>query len=327
MDLTPRRLGRSDVHVPPVGLGTAPLGGMFARVEEQQALDVVAAALAAGVRYLDTAPQYGHGTAERRLGDALAVLGRPRDVVLSTKVGRLVVPRPPGAPGSREGGGEGIFADAPPSEVVFDFSAAGVEASLAASLERLGVDRVDVVYLHDPDDHADQAITEAFDVLRAWRRDGVVGAIGVGMNQSAVPTRFVLEADPDVVLLAGRWSVLDRSGAADLLPACLERGVSVVVGGVFNSGLLVNPRRGAPFDYGPAPDAVVDRALALRAACDRYGLPLTAAALQFPFRHPAVTGILTGARSAAELDENLAQLDLEVPEALWAELDAIAGAA
>jgi D-threo-aldose 1-dehydrogenase len=321
MELTPRRLGRSRVHVPPVGLGTAPLGGMYAHVEDDQAHDVVRSAVEAGVCYLDTAPQYGHGTAERRLGAALVALGGAEGVVLSTKVGRLVVPR------ERTGDappGEGIFADAPPSDVVFDFSARGVEASLAASLERLGVDRVDVVYLHDPDDHADEALREAFPVLRRWRDEGVVGAIGVGMNQSAVPTRFVVESDPDVVLLAGRWSVLDRSGAADLLPACLERGVSVVVGGVFNSGLLADPRPGARFDYGEAPAALVARAQRLAAACDRYDVPLKAAALQFPFRHPAVACVLTGARSRAELTENLGLLDVAVPEPLWAELDAIA---
>ena len=321
MDLSPRRLGRSTVHVPPVGLGTAPLGGMYAPVAQEQALDVVRAAVGAGVTYLDTAPQYGHGTAERRLGAALAALGRPDGVVLSTKVGRLVVPRERPADAAA---GEGIFADAPPSDVVFDFTAGGVEASLAASLERLGVDRVDVVYLHDPDDHADQALAEAFGVLRRWRDEGVVGAIGVGMNQSAVPTRFVREADPDVVLLAGRWSVLDRSGGADLLPACLERGVSVVVGGVFNSGLLADPRPGARFDYAEAPPHLVAAAQRLAATCDRYDVPLKAAALQFPLRHPSVAGILTGARTRAELDENLALLDVEVPDALWDELDTVA---
>lgn len=321
MDLTPRRLGRSDVRVPAVGLGTAPLGGMYAHVAEEQALDVVRAALEAGATYLDTAPQYGHGTAERRLGTALATLGaagRP-GLVVSTKVGRLVVPAPAGA-------AQGIFADAPPSEVVFDFSPEGVERSLAESLERLGLDRVDVVYVHDPDEHADEVLARTFPVLRRWRDEGVVGAIGVGMNQSAVPARFVREADLDVVLLAGRWSVLDRSGGADLMPLALERGVSVVVGGVFNSGLLADPRPGARFDYGIAPDHLVARAQALGAACARYGVPLKAAALQFPFRHPAVASVLTGARSRAELEENLALLDVEVPEALWAELDTIATA-
>ncbi|WP_088287915.1 aldo/keto reductase [Kineosporia sp. A_224] len=328
MDLTPRRLGRSDVHVPAVGLGTAPLGGMYAHVAEEQALDVVRAALEAGATYLDTAPQYGHGTAERRLGTALATLGaagRP-GLVVSTKVGRLVVPRPDGTDVGTDGGARGIFADAPPSDVVFDFSPAGVERSLAESLDRLGLDRVDVVYVHDPDEHADEVLARTFPVLRRWRDEGVVGAIGVGMNQSAVPARFVREADLDVVLLAGRWSVLDRSGGADLMPLALERGVSVVVGGVFNSGLLADPRPGARFDYGIAPDHLVARAQALGAACARYAVPLKAAALQFPFRHPAVASVLTGARSRAELEENLALLDVEVPEALWAELDAIATA-
>jgi D-threo-aldose 1-dehydrogenase len=322
MDLTGRRpLGNSHVAVPRLGLGTAAFGGLYASVEAAEAEAVVRRAVAAGVSYLDTAPQYGHGTSERRLGRALAGLGEvARDVVLSTKVGRLVVPRE----GAAEGAGEGIFADAPPSDVVFDFSPAGLERSLQASLERLGVPRVDVVYLHDPDDHVEQALTEAFAVLRRWRDEGVVGAIGIGMNQSAVPTRFVRECDPDVVLLAGRWTVLDRSGGLDLLPACTERGVSVVVGGVLNSGVLADPRPGARFDYAPASSATLARAQALSDACERHGVPLKAAALQFPLRHPAVACVLTGARSEAELTESLALLDVEVPEALWAELDAIA---
>ena len=319
-----RRLGSSDVAVPSLGLGTAAFGGLYAHVEVAETEAVVRRALAAGVTYLDTAPQYGHGTSERRVGRALAGLagldGLPADVVLSTKVGRLVVPRP----GGTESAGEGIFVDAPPSDVVFDFSPAGLERSLEASLERLGVPRVDVVYLHDPDDHVEQALTEAFGVLRRWRAEGVVGAIGVGMNQSAVPTRFVRECDPDVVLLAGRWTLLDRSGGADLLPACAERGASVVVGGVFNSGVLADPRPGARFDYAPASPATIARARALSDACERRGVPLKAAALQFPLRHPAVACVLTGARSEGELSESLAMLDVEVPEALWAELDAIA---
>jgi D-threo-aldose 1-dehydrogenase len=317
-----RRLGRSAVSVPPIGLGTAAFGGLYTHVEEGETGAVVHAGLALGVTYVDTAPQYGHGTAERRLGRALADLGdEAKRVVLSTKVGRLVVPRS----GPAGGEGEGIFADAPPSDVVFDFSPAGIERSLQASLERLGVPRVDILYLHDPDDYVDQAMTEAFGVLRRWRDEGVVGAIGVGMNQSAVPTRFVRECDPDVVLLAGRWTVLDRSGGVDLLPACVEREVSVVVGGVFNSGLLDDPRPGARFDYAPATPEAISRAQALAAACERHGVSLKAAAMQFPFRHPAVACVLSGARSVAELTENLALLDVEIPEALWAELDAIAG--
>jgi len=312
-------LGRSGLRVSRLGLGTAPLGGMFDHVDDGQARDVVRHALDRGLTYLDTAPQYGHGTGERRLGAALA--GVPRSsVVVSTKVGRLVV-----ASGT---GDTGIFADAPPSDTVFDFSPDGVRRSLEASLDRLGLDRVDIVYLHDPDDpaHAETALAQAYPVLHELRAQGVVRAIGVGMNQAAVPLRFVRETDLDAVLLAGRWSLIDRSGA-ELLAECLRRNVSVVIGGVFNSGLLADPapRPGprATFDYAPAPAHLVRLAGQLAGVCAEHGTTLPVAALQFPFRHPAVTSVLTGTRSAAELDANLAALDEPVAEALWLAVDAV----
>ena len=315
MALATSALGRSGVRVTRLGLGTAPLGGLYTSVEEAQARAVVRRALDLGVGYVDTAPQYGHGTAERRVGAALAGVERG-SYVLSTKVGRLVVPRPDGDTGT--------FADAPPSDVVFDFSADGVRRSLEESLDRLGVDRVDVAYVHDPDDHADEAIRTAYPVLHELRAQGVVGAIGVGMNSTAIPTRFVRETDVDVVLLAGRWTLLDRSGGVELLPACLERGVSVVVGGVYNSGVLADPRAGAHFDYAPAPEPVVAAAARMAGLCAAHGVPLKAAALQFPYRHPAVASVLTGARSVAELEENLRMLATPVPAPLWAELEGAA---
>ena len=309
-----RRLGRTGVEVSALSLGTAPLGGMFAHVPPDQATALVRGALAAGLSYIDTAPQYGHGVAERRVGEALAGVDRAA-YVLSTKVGRLVVER-------REGGDTGIFADAPPSDMVFDFSRDGVLRSFAASLERLGLDRVDVLYVHDPDDHEEQALTEALPALRDLRAQGVVGAIGVGMNQSRVPTRFVREADVDAVLIAGRLSLLDGSALDDLVPACRERGVSLVVGGVYNSGVLADPRRTPFYDYAPAAPAVVERALALEAVCARHGVSLKAAALQFPLRFREVACVLTGARGPEELDENLGLFASVVPPALWEELAA-----
>jgi len=307
------RLGRSRVEVSRLSLGTAPLGGMFSHVEDEEAARVVRRAVELGVAYVDTAPQYGHGTSERRVGAALRELDRST-YVLSTKVGRLIV--------AREGGDTGIFADAPPSDAVFDFSRDGVLRSFAASLERLGVDRVDVLYVHDPDDHEEEALSSAYAAVRELRDEGTVGAIGVGMNQSRIPTRFVREREVDCVLLAGRYTLLDRSGAEDLLPACLETGVSVVIGGVFNSGVLATPRPGATYDYAAAPPQVVARAQELDGICREHGVPLKAAALQFPLRHPAIASILTGARSVAELEENVALLDVPVPAALWAALDA-----
>jgi D-threo-aldose 1-dehydrogenase len=235
--------------------------------------------------------------------------------VLSTKVGRVLVPDA-GAP-------PGHFAHGTGYRQVFDFSADGVRRSLDESLDRLGVDRVDVVYLHDPDDHADQALREAYPVLHDLRSQGVIGAVGVGMNQTAVPARFVRETDLDVVLLAGRYTLLDRSGETELLPLCLDRGVAVVVGGVYNSGVLADPTPGAHFDYEPAPPAVLATARRLRDVAAAHGVPLKAAAVQFPFRHPAVSCVLTGARSVAELDENVAMFDHPVPEQTWADLDAV----
>ena len=305
-----RSLGRSAVPVSLMGLGTAALGGLYEHVDEADAHAVVCRAHEAGLRYVDTAPQYGHGSAERRTGAVLRDLDRDAFTV-STKVGRLVVMRP-GAAG-------GIFADAPPSDTVFDFSRDGVLRSLESSLDRMGLDRVDIVYLHDPDDFEDQALTIAYPALHELRSEGVVRAIGVGMNQSRIPTRFAHETDIDAVLLAGRYTLLDRSGA-DLLAAAAERRVSVVIGGVYNSGVLANPHRGAHYDYAPAARPVLQRVRRLAAVCARHDVPLKAAAVQFPLSHPAVVSVLAGVRSVVELDENLAALDHKIPPPLWDDL-------
>lgn len=316
MDATTlNELGSTGVRVTALGLGTAPLGGLFTSVAEDDARHVVHRALGTGITYLDTAPQYGHGTAERRVGEALQGIDRS-SYVLSTKVGRLVIDRT----GSDVRAYRGSFADAPDADVVFDFSRDGVLRSFEESLTRMELDQVDVVYLHDPDDFEDEAIGSAYRALEELRSQGVVRAIGTGMNQSRVLTRFVTETDVDVVLLAGRYSLLDQSGAVDLLPAAAERGVSVVIGGVYNSGILANPQPSATYDYAAASPQLVERAQAMAAVCDRHGVPLTAAAIQFPFGHPAVACVLTGSRSAAELDANRAALEHPVPAALWAEL-------
>jgi D-threo-aldose 1-dehydrogenase len=313
IDPTERRTIRdTGVAVSALGVGTAGIGGMYAAVSEDDAIATVRHALDAGLSYLDTAPHYAQGMVEERVGRALA--GVPRETyVLSTKVGRILE--------DAEFVPETIFAgDVPARETHWDFSGDGVRRSLDASLTRLGLDRVDIVYLHDPDDFVEQALSEAYPALEKLRSEGVVRAIGVGMNQSAVPARFVTETDVDVVLLAGRYTLLDRSGLADLLPAAAERGRAVVIGGAFNSGLLADPRPGAPFNYVPAPDDLVARAQELRATCERHGVKLTTAALQFPYSHPAVLSVLSGARSVAETDANLDALRTEVPQALWDEL-------
>jgi D-threo-aldose 1-dehydrogenase len=305
------QLGHSAVEVSGLGLGTAPIGGLFEPVSADEAAAVILAAIDAGITYIDTAPLYGLGESERRLGRVLAGVDRSA-LTLSTKVGRLITPRPDGT--------TDVFAGVEPADVAFDFSADGVRRSLEASLKRLGVDRVDVVFVHDPDDHADQAIDEAYPALERWRAEGVVGAIGVGMNQTAVPLRFVRETDIDAVLLAGRWTLLDQSGLAELLPACSAAGVSVIVGGVFNSDVLADPHGRPHFNYAPAPADVVARALELERACRAAGVELLQAALAFPRVHPAVASVLVGARSVAELTEDVEAARSPVPDGLWSAL-------
>jgi D-threo-aldose 1-dehydrogenase len=293
-----------------ISLGTAPLGGMYATVSDEEAIATVHEALAAGMTYVDTAPLYGYGASERRVGSALRQLppGMVRDdVVVSTKVGRLLdddVPRDPAD----------IFVGATNGTAHFDFSGDGVRRSLDESLERMGIDRVDIAFVHDPDEHMDQAIAEAVPALVELRQQGVVRAIGAGMNAAAPLERFVREADVDCILVAGRYTLLDRSAAETLLPACAARGVAVIAGGVFNSGVLA---AGTTYDYAPAPAHIVERVRELRALCDERGVPLAAVALQFVLRHPSITSALVGARNPAEVSENHAHAALAVPDDLW----------
>ena len=303
-------LGRTALRVTRLGLGCAPIGNLFEPVSETQARATVGAAWAAGVRWFDTAPAYGRGRSEQRLGRALR--GRARGhYVLASKVGRLLRPGVEPAP---------EFADVPPLKPVWDFSHDGALRSIEESLTRLGLDRLDVVHVHDPDDHEAEAVAGAFRALRRLRDEKVIGAVGAGMNQSAMLTRFVERGLVDCVLVAGRTTLLDDSAARDLLPAAQRAGVAVIAAGVFNSGILAAPRDGATYDYAPAKPELVARARALEAACTRFGVSLRAAALQFPLRHPAVTCVLVGARSPGEVDEAAAQLAAPLPPELWAEL-------
>lgn len=304
------------IALPRHGLGTAPLGGMFDEVGDDDASATVQAALVAGTTYFDTAPQYGHGLAETRLGTALAGADRDR-LTISTKVGRVLVP---GIDPNT------IFRGIPPVRPVFDYSTEGVRRSLDDSLRRLAVDHVELCLVHDPDHHEAQARSEAFPALRRLRDEGVIGAIGCGMNQVAMLERLVDDADRlglDAILMAGRWTLLDRSGAT-LLDRCGERGVAVIIGGVYNSGLLAHPEPGARFDYVAAPSGLVARAQLMADACARHGLSLAAAALQFPWRHPAVTTVVVGARTAHEVVANTLASTVDVHGDLWAELDEIA---
>lgn len=307
-------LGASGVEVGELSFGAAGIGNLYTEVGEEEAHRAVEAAWRSGIRCFDTAPHYGLGLSERRLGAALR--GHPRAAyTLSTKVGRLLEPTDTGGDDLASG-----FAVPATHRRVWDFSADGVRRSLEDSLRRLGTDRVDVVYLHDPDDHAEQAFREGYPALEKLRSEGVVGAIGAGMNQTGMLARFVRETDVDVVLCAGRYTLLDQSALSGLLPAAAERGVSVVIGGAFNSGLLADPRPGGTYDYTTAPAGLLERALCLKTLAERHGTTVRAAALAFCSAHPAVTSVLVGARSAAEVRDCAEQFATTVPAAFWQEL-------
>jgi D-threo-aldose 1-dehydrogenase len=312
------RVGDTDLFAPRVGLGTAALGNFLQPMSDAEAVAVISRALASGVRYLDTAPLYGHGLAEQRAGQAIASTPHP-GLVVSTKVGRLLRE---GAPpdDSQHHNGIPFYKEVPSAGPQWDFSYAGVRQSVEESLARVGVARFDVLHLHDPDDHLEQAATTGYRALRDLRAEGAVTAIGAGSNRSAPLAGLVRSCDLDVVLLAGRYTLLDQSAMADLLPLCGSRGVSVVIGGVFNSGILIDPAPGALFNYLPADQALVARAVAIREICDKHDVPLAAAALQFPLAHPQVCTVLIGPRTTGELETDLSLFEVEISPDLWADL-------
>jgi D-threo-aldose 1-dehydrogenase len=297
-----------------LSLGCAAFGNLYEVVTDEAVQATVDTAWDRGVRLFDTAPLYGHGRSEERLGQALRE--RPRDAyVLASKVGRLLVPVAPAAPPEPT-----IFADLPPVAPVFDFSADGVRRSLDASLERLGVDRIDLVHVHDPDDHLDEAVGAAFPALLRLREEGVVSAIGLGTNHAWVAAHVLERVDLDWLLLAGRCTLLDRSGPDEVLDECEARGVRVQAAGVFNSGVLATPSATATFHYARVPAEVLARVERIEATCARHAVPLAAAALQFPLRFAAVRTVLVGARSGAEIGEDADLLDHPIPDELWDEL-------
>jgi len=320
-------LGRTGLQVTRLGFGAAPIGGLYQAVADADARATVERAWQIGIRTFDVAPLYGYGAAERRLGAVLA--GQPRDAfVLSTKVGRLVRRVDEIGPTADidlqaiDGREDAFYVRSEPVRMVFDYSADGIRRSIDESLGRLGLERVDIALIHDPDSHWAAAIDEAFPALVRLREAGVVRAIGVGMNQSAMLARFAREGDFDVFLLAGRYTLLDQDGLAELLPLCVERNIAVLAGGAMNSGILADPRPGGRFNYAPAPPAVVDRARRLAATCARHGVPLRAAAIQFPLAHPAVRSLIAGVRRIDHLEEYPELLRRPIPPDLWAELRA-----
>ncbi|WP_299538008.1 aldo/keto reductase [uncultured Streptomyces sp.] len=289
--------------LPRLGIGTAPLGGLFEEVTEREAAATLEAATAEGITLFDTAPRYGNGLAEERLGRLLpAGTARP---VISTKAGWLL----------REGAGS-------EPHWITDWTERGIRTSLEGSLERLGRSSVDVLYLHDPQDYADEVRATAYAAACRLRDEGLVGAIGFGMNRLAALTGFVSEFDVDVVLVAGHFSLLDHGALRTLLPLCRRTGTEVVVGGVFATGLLADPSRGAMYNYHPAPDEVLERARLCGRICEEYGVPPAAAAVQFPFLHPAVDSVVLGCRTATEVTANAAASRFPVPDELWDRLAA-----
>jgi len=308
----------------PPALGGAPLGNLFRAISDRAATTLVRYAHAAGARYFDTAPHYGHGRSERRLGDALREFTRD-EYLLSTKVGRLLDPCSD-APRDQHG-----YVDTLPFVQRYDYTAKGVRRSLEDSLQRLGLARIDLVYVHDIDRaphgeaHAGRladALDGGLPALAALKSQGVIGGYGLGVNDVAICREVLRHADLDVILLAGRYTLADQSALAELLPECERRGVALVLGGPFNSGILASgarPRDGSVpyFNYAPAPGDMVDRVAAIELVCTEFSVPLRAAALQFPRGHTAVTCVLAGARSAAEFDENLRFSRFPIPAGFW----------
>lgn len=324
--LARRRIGRTSLEVTELGLGSAPIGGFRTAIPDAEAVALVNAAHMSGVNFFDTSPFYGYGRAELRMGAALRE--KPRDsYVLSTKIGRIMRALRPGE----------TVADLRPNCLpgfapTFDYSYDGVMRSLEQSHLRMGITRIDVALVHDVDfwTTQDRAVLEerfrtvmdgGFRALDELRRAGVVGAIGVGLNETDTSLRFLRAGDFDCVLLAGRYTLLEQGALAEFMPACTERGASVILGGPYNSGILAgNVQSGATYDYNAAPPAIIDRARRIEAVCARHGVPLAAAALQFPLAHPAVCSVIPGALSVAEVEQNVAHLQRPIPGDLWAEL-------
>jgi D-threo-aldose 1-dehydrogenase len=309
------------------GFGGAPLGNLYRAISDDSASTLVRHAFAAGARYFDTAPHYGHGRSEHRLGEALR--GFPRDdYLLSTKVGRLLEARAD-APKDQHG-----YVDTLPFVQHYDYSASGVRRSLADSLGRLGMDRVDFVYVHDIDrgthgdayaKHFADALDGGLPALAALKAEGAIDAYGLGVNDVGICLKVLQRVDLDVILLAGRYTLADQSALTELLPECERRGIAIVLGGPFNSGILATGSRPADgskpyFNYASASASIIERVAAIERVCTEFSVPLQAAALQFPRGHPAVTCVLPGVRSTEELDANLRWAGQRIPRQFWTAL-------
>jgi D-threo-aldose 1-dehydrogenase len=319
-----RPVGRAGLQVSVLGLGCAPFGNLLGDVPDAQLRETVAACRGAGIRHFDTAPFYGHGLSEHRIGECLR--GVPRDsFVLSTKVGRLLRPDPAART-------PGPFSTTLPFDIAYDYSHDGAMRSIEDSLQRLGLSHVDIAYIHDVtpkwagaelEPRYRQAMDGAYRALDRLRASGVVGAIGVGVNDIDVLMRFARDGDFDVFMLAGRYTLLDTTALPDLFPLCEKRGIGITLAAPLASGILATGAvPGAKFWYADAPPDVMERVRRMEACCARYGVPLRAAALQFPLAHPALRSVVAGMRSAQEVVDNVEAMRLTVPAALWQELRA-----
>lgn len=307
------KLKRSDLEVTRLSLGTAPLGGLFKAVTDADGDELLNTALDVGINYFDTAPQYGHGVAEIRLGKALR--GAKVPFVVETKVGRVLRHDP---------NAETFpwFPDAPRDLVpVFDYSPDGIRRAFDESLERMGLDHLDIVLMHDAEEHVKEAIENAFPVLAEYRSQGLIKAVGIGINHAEQALQIMKGTDLDIALIAGRYTLLDQISHRELFPYARAHNIDISMGGVLNSGVLANPVAGATYNYLPASDDIIARAAKIGEFLKARNIPLLAAALQFPLRHPAVTSVLTGPRTAAELLENVDAFNLELPADIWAELE------
>ena len=320
------RLGNGGLTFTELGLGTAPLGNLYRAISDEDADAAMEAAWEGGVRYYDTAPLYGFGLAETRLNRFLR--GRPRDdYTLTTKVGRLLEAAPPG-----EGDGEGKWFETPSRREVYDYSYDGVMRSLEASLERLGTHRVDALLAHDLDgfNHGDalearleELMAGGYRALVELRDQGVIRAFGAGVNQWE-PCQWLAErGDFDLFLLAGRYTLLEQDALETFMPLAESRGIGIVIGGAYNSGILATgPRPGAWYQYEPAPPEIRERVGRIQAACEGHGVRLVDAAFRFPLMHPAVVANVPGGQGRDETESNLRAAAAEIPPALWDELRA-----
>jgi D-threo-aldose 1-dehydrogenase len=293
------RIGRTELHVTRLGLGCYELSLSSSAEEAEETFQT---AVNQGINYIDTAPLYGFGLSEERLGRALKNWDREM-LVISTKVGVLLTPGMVGCHDS----------------MVRDYSRSAILRSWEGSLERLGVDSVDILFIHDPDNHFDQAIGEAYPTLAELRDDGVIKAIGAGMNQWEMELRFAEEGYFDCFMLAGRYTLLEQGALPEFLPYCYRKNISVIIAGPYNSGVLANPEKGT-YNYRDAPPDVVSKALRIKSVCDKHGVPLKAAALQFIFGHPSVVSVVPGTRSPSHQEENLRMISYDIDSSLWAEL-------